>query len=159
MNCETSPSRRRWPPLGCGDPAPALSKVLGDLLGINNGLLARVPPSLLLTLMSGRAQSWAKSRSAHGQGWEAEGLAAPVLQRGSHLSSETQGRQRSGGRGRKISHFLAARRPSAVQHLNDITALLISCFEPLIEVRTESSGLKKHPQQCCAPSLSCDPLH
>lgn len=93
MNCETSPSRRRWPPPppGRGDPAPAPSKVLGDLLGINNRLFARVPPRLPLTLTSGRAQSWARSRSPHGQRWEAEGLAAPVLQRGSHPSLETQG--------------------------------------------------------------------
>lgn len=93
MNCETSPSRRRWPPPppGRGDPAPAPSKVLGDLLGINNRLFARVPPCLPLTLTSGRAQSWASSRSPHVQRWETEGLAAPVLQRGSHPSSETQG--------------------------------------------------------------------
>lgn len=90
MNCETSPSGRHWPPLGREDPAPTPSKVLGDLLGINNGPFARVPPSLPLTLMSGRAQSWARSRSPHGSA-EAEGLAAPVLQRGSHPSLGTQG--------------------------------------------------------------------
>lgn len=52
-------------------------------------------------------------------------------QRGSHPSLETQGKAAEWGeRMEKSPISRLPSRPSAVQHLNGITALLISCFEP-----------------------------
>lgn len=162
MNCETSPSRRRCPPPapGRGDPAPAPSKVLGDLLGINNRLFARVPPlstphpDVRASLELGQEQ--VSPRPALG-GKETGCSCAPKGL--PSLLGNPGGGSEVGGEDEKISRFLAARHPSALQPLNGITALSISCFKPLIEAGTESSGLNEHPQRCCAPSPSSDSLH
>lgn len=59
----------------------------------------------------------------------------PRAPTGSHPSSETQGEvARQGERKKNVSRFSAARCPSALRHLNDITTLSVSHFKPLVDV-------------------------
>lgn len=98
MNCETSPLRRPWPPLGRGDPAPAPSKVLGDLLGINDGLFARV----LALYPSPRRQGELRAGPGAGLPMASAGSQDWLLlcSKGALIPPwNPRGRQQSGGRG------------------------------------------------------------
>ena len=76
------------------------------------------PPPPALTLTSGRAQTRSGQQVSP---WPALGC-WPRAPMGSHPSSETRGEAVGWGERKKnLSRFLAARHPSALRHLNDIT--------------------------------------
>lgn len=123
MNCETSPSRRRWPPPDHRDPALASSKALVTFWDKYEAVCPcspLSPPHPDVRVSSDKAAGLPVAEV----GWSR----APM---GSHPSSKTRGEAAGpGGRKKSFSCFLDAWCPSALQHLNGITALSVPLFKP-----------------------------
>ena len=133
MNCETSPSRRHWPPLDRRDPAPASSKALVTFW-INKRLFAcpHLPSTSHPDVRASSSLGRAAGLPTAGAGMQRDWLAP----RSDGLPSLLQTPGEAAGQGERkknLSCFLAARHPSALQHLNDITTLPVSRFKPLVE--------------------------